>query len=115
VKLREELFESWLDAEGFDGVVFPANGDVGAENAERDPAAADHAWSNGVFFSNGNYALRHLGIPSITVAMGVMRDIGMPVGLTIAGRGYDDAALLGYAAAFEAGDGGTLRRPPFAG
>ena len=86
-----------------------------AENAERDPAAADHAWSNGVFFSNGNYALRHLGIPSITVAMGVMRDIGMPVGLTIAGRGYDDAALLGYAAAFEAGDGGTLRRPPFAG
>ncbi|MCA0380250.1 MAG: amidase [Actinobacteria bacterium] len=115
VQLREQLFESWLEAEGFDGVVFPANGDVGAENAERDLAAADHAWSNGVFFSNGNYALRHLGIPSVTVAMGVMSDIGMPVGLTFAGRGYDDAALLGYAAAFEAGDGGTLRRPPFAG
>ena len=112
VRLREQLFESWLEAEGFDAVVFPANGDVGAENAERDPAAADHAWSNGVFFSNGNYALRHLGIPSVTVAMGVMRDIGMPVGLTFAGRGYDDAALLGYATAFESGEGGSLRRPP---
>ena len=85
---------------------------VSLENAERDPAAADHAWSNGVFFSNGNYALRHLGIPSVTVAMGVMRDIGMPVGLTFAGRGYDDAALLGYATAFESGEGGSLRRPP---
>lgn len=112
VRLREELFESWLEDHGFDGVVFPANGDVGAENAERDLAAADHAWSNGVFFSNGNYALRHLGIPTVTVAMGVMSDIGMPVGLTFAGRAYDDGELLGYATAFEAGEAGTLRRPP---
>ena len=113
VTLREQLFESWLRAEGFDGVVFPANADVGAENAERDRAAADHAWSNGVFFSNGNYAIRHLGIPTVTVAMGIMRDIGMPVGITFAGAAYDDPALLGYAAAFEAGDGlGTLRVPP---
>ncbi|MBL3686442.1 amidase [Leucobacter zeae] len=112
VRLREELFERWLDDNGFDGVVFPANGDVGREDAERDIAAADHAWSNGVFFSNGNYALRHLGIPSITVAMGVMEDIGMPVGLTFAGRAYTDPALLGYAAAFEAGGSGTLRVPP---
>jgi amidase len=74
--------------------------------------AADHAWSNGVFFSNGNYALRHLGIPSVTVAMGVMSDIGMPVGLTFAGAAYSDPALLGYAAAFEGGASGTLRRPP---
>lgn len=113
VRLREELFESWLRDEGFDGVVFPANADVGEEHAERDVSAADHAWSNGVFFSNGNYAIRHLGIPTVTVAMGVMRDIGMPVGLTIAGAAYDDLALLGYAAAFEAGGGsGTLREPP---
>ncbi|MFT4232479.1 MAG: amidase family protein [Leucobacter sp.] len=112
VRLREELLESWLAENGFDGVVFPANADVGRENAERDPAAADHAWSNGVFFSNGNYALRHLGIPSVTVAMGLMSDIGMPVGLTFAGAGYSDPRLLAYAAAFEAGGSGTLRRPP---
>ncbi|WP_053385302.1 amidase [Leucobacter celer] len=112
VQLRERLFEDWLAENGFDGVVFPANADVGREDAERDPAAADHAWSNGVFFSNGNYALRHLGIPTVTVAMGVMSDIGMPVGLTFAGAAYSDPRLLGYAAAFEAGGSGTLRRPP---
>jgi amidase len=112
VQLREDLFERWLDENGFDGVVFPANADVARENAERDMEAADHAWSNGVFFSNGNYALRHLGIPSVTVAMGVMSDIGMPVGLTFAGAAYSDPALLGYAAAFEGGASGTLRRPP---
>lgn len=112
VHLRGELFESWLDENGFDAIVFPANADVAEETAERDTEAADHAWSNGVFFSNGNYALRHLGIPTVTVAMGLMSDIGMPVGLTFAGRAYDDVALLGYATAFESGDGGSLRVPP---
>ncbi|MFT4136170.1 amidase [Microbacterium sp.] len=111
VRLREDLLEAWLDEHGFDGVVFPANADVGREDAEFDRESADHAWSNGVFFSNGNYALRHLGIPSVTVAMGLMDDIGMPVGLTFAGRGYDDPALLAYAAAFEAG-GPRLRPVP---
>lgn len=110
VQLREDLFERWLVAEKFDGVVFPANADVGREDAERDPEAADRAWANGVFFSNGNYALRHLGIPTVTVAMGVMSDIGMPVGLTFAGAAYSDPALLGYAAAFEAG--GSMRVAP---
>ncbi|MGD9606947.1 MAG: amidase [Leucobacter sp.] len=111
VRLREELFEDWLASNGFDAAVFPANADVARESAERDPEAADHAWSNGVFFSNGNYALRHLGIPTATVTMGVMDDIGMPVGITFAGRAYDDPALLGYAAAFEAG-GPALRQAP---
>jgi amidase len=31
-----------------------------------------------------------------------MTDIGMPVGLTFAGRAYDDNALLSHASAFEA-------------
>ncbi|MFA5605680.1 MAG: amidase [Leucobacter sp.] len=110
IRLREELFESWLDEHGYDAVVFPANADVATEDAERDPDAADHAWANGVFFSNGNYALRHLGIPTATVTMGIMDDIGVPVGLTFAGRAYSDPSLLSYAAAFE-GDG-SLRRPP---
>ena len=109
VRLREQLFERWLAERGFDAVVFPANADVGRESAERDEAAADHAWSNGVFFSNGNYALRHLGIPSVTVAMGRMDDIGMPVGLTFAGSAYDDVALLRYGYAFE--QGGPKLRP----
>lgn len=112
VRLRDELFESWLEENGFDGIVFPTNADVAKETAEREIEAADHAWSNGVFFSNGNYALRHLGIPTVTVAMGAMSDIGMPVGLTFAGRAYADTALLGYAIAFEQGQTGSLRVPP---
>ena len=33
--------------------------------------------------------------------MGLMADIGMPVGLTFAGRAYDDSNLLRFASAFE--------------
>ena len=112
VALREDLVERWLDDGGFDGIVFPANADVGAANADVDQAAADHAWSNGVFFSNGNYGLRHVGLPTVTVPMGTMADIGMPVGLTFAGRAYDDVPLLAYAAAFESAADGSLRTPP---
>lgn len=109
-RLREELFETWLIEGGFDGIVFPANADVGAADSDTVPESADHAWSNGVFFSNGNYALRHLGIPTVTVSMGLLDDIGVPVGLTFAGPAYSDLDLLGFGAAFEAP--GTLRRPP---
>jgi len=63
-----------------------------------------------VLFSNGNYAIRHLGIPTLTVPMGVMSDIGMPVGLTFAARAYDDRALIEAGLAFEAP--GSLRQAP---
>lgn len=111
-RLRRDLLESWLDEQGFDGVVFPANADVGREDAEFNLESADHAWSNGVFFSNGNYALRHLGIPSVTVTMGPLNDIGVPVGLTFAGAAYSDPSLLAYATAFETGGEGSFRVPP---
>ena len=56
--------------------------------------SADIAWRNGVWVANGNLAIRHLGIPTVTVPMGTMADIHMPVGLTFAGRAYSDTALL---------------------
>lgn len=108
--LRKELFENWLAEHRLDGVVFPANADVGSADADTNPESADRAWENGVFFSNGNYALRHLGIPSITVAMGLMPDTGMPVGLTFAGPAHSDNAIMGWGWAFE--DAGTLRPVP---
>lgn len=108
--LRKSHFEDWLSEIGVDGLVFPANGDVGAATAEIDPVAADHAWSDGVYFSNGNQVLRHFGIPTVTVPMGLMSDIGMPAGITFAGPAYTDGDLLRYAAAFEAP--GSLRRAP---
>lgn len=92
--LRKALLEDWMAANGVDFVVFPAAGDVGHADADVCLENAQHAWTNGVKYSNGNQALRHLGIPSITVPMGVMADKSMPVGLTIIGKAYDDVRIL---------------------
>ncbi len=109
--------EDWMDARGLDAVLFPTVADVGPADADVNEASADIAWSNGVWVANGNLAIRHLGVPTVTVPMGVMADIGMPVGLTFAGRAYDDSALLRYASAYEATGSKRLippRTPPLA-
>ncbi|WP_122666231.1 amidase [Pseudomonas viridiflava] len=93
--------EDWMAGLKLDAVLFPTVADVGPANADVDPHSADIAWSNGVWVANGNLAIRHLGVPTVTVPMGVMADIGMPVGLTFAGRAYDDSNLLRFASAFE--------------
>lgn len=93
--------EDWMEQLGLDAVIFPTVADVGPADADVNPASADIAWSNGVWVANGNLAIRHLGVPTVTVPMGVMADIGMPVGLTFAGRAYDDSKLLQLASAFE--------------
>jgi amidase len=103
--------EAQLDALGLDAVVFPAVADVGPADADTDTASADLAWRNGTWVANGNLVIRHLGIPTVTVPMGLMADIGMPIGLTIAGRAYDDARLIAIAAAMEA-TGVTERHAP---
>ncbi|GAA4048233.1 amidase [Agromyces indicus] len=94
--------EQWMDGLGLDAVAFPAVADVGPADMDVNPASADLGWRNGVWVANGNLVPRHLGIPTVTVPMGLMGDIRMPVGLTFAGRAYDDTALLRLAAAFEA-------------
>jgi amidase len=110
--------EDWMDQLNLDAVLFPTVADVGPANADVDLQSADIAWSNGVWVANGNLAIRHLGVPTVTVPMGVMPDIGMPVGLTFAGRAYDDSALLRFAAAFESVGSKRLvppRTPPLQG
>ncbi|GAB3391314.1 amidase [Humibacter soli] len=94
--------EEWMTDLGLDAVVFPAVADVGPADMDVNPDSADLGWRNGVWVANGNLVPRHLGIPTVTVPMGTMADIGMPVGLTFASRAYDDTALLTLAAAFEA-------------
>jgi amidase len=93
--------EQWMDDLGLDAVLFPTVADVGPADADVNERSADIAWSNGVWVANGNLAIRHLGVPTVTVPMGLMADIGMPVGLTFAGRAYDDSQLLRLACAFE--------------
>ena len=110
--------EDWMDRLGLDAVLFPTVADVAPADADVNPASADIAWSNGVWVANGNLAIRHLGVPTVTVPMGVMADIGMPVGLTFAGRAYDDSALLRFASAFEATGSKRVippRTPPLSG
>jgi len=98
---RKLDLEDWMDDLQLDAVIFPAVADVGPADADVNPVSADIAWSNGIWVANGNLAIRHQGVPTVTVPMGVMADIGMPVGLTFAGRAYDDSALLRLAAAYE--------------
>ena len=99
---RRVDLEEWMDRLGLDAVLFPAAADVGPADMDVNEASADLGWRNGVWVSNANLVPRHLGIPTVTVPMGTMADIGMPVGLTFAGRAYDDTSLLSLAAAFEA-------------
>jgi amidase len=110
-RTRRVDLEEWMDGLGLDAVVFPAVADVGASDMDVNPASADLGWRNGVWVANGNLAVRHLGIPTVTVPMGLMDDIGMPVGLTFAGRAYDDLVLLRLAAAFETVAPGRIAPP----
>ncbi|KAL4951167.1 amidase signature domain-containing protein [Aspergillus filifer] len=100
--MRKVLLEDWLTQIGCNCVAFPAAGDVGPANADRDFEGAGLAWRNGVYYSSGNRAIRHLGIPTVSVPMGVLSDKGVPMNLTLAGRSYDDLNLLKWANAFEA-------------
>jgi amidase len=110
-EVRRVDFEDWLDSLGLDGLVFPTAVDVAPANADRDVAANDIALRNGVRVATGNVMVRRLGIPTVTVTMGRMSDIGMPVGLTFAAAAYRDSDLLRYASAFEA-SGARRAAPP---
>ncbi|CEN60963.1 Putative Amidase [Aspergillus calidoustus] len=93
--------EAWMERRGLDLLAWPTNGDVGREAAETDVDAAIPTWWNGVARSFGNFAIRQLGVPTVTVTMGAMEDTNMPVGITFASKAYDDFALMSYAYAFE--------------
>jgi Asp-tRNA(Asn)/Glu-tRNA(Gln) amidotransferase A subunit family amidase len=100
---RKRDLEDWMDQQKLDCVVFPANGDVGFADLEFNLESATHSLKNGVKYSNGNRAIRHLGVPTVSVPMGIMPTREMPVNLTFAGKAYEDHKLLRFAYAYEQG------------
>lgn len=100
-RARRELLESWMDEQGLDAVAFPTCADVAPADADTQQDSHDLAWRNGTWVANGNLVIRHLGIPTVTVTMGLLPDIGMPSGLTFVGRGWQDTDLLAMAWAYD--------------
>jgi amidase len=94
--------EEWMQRLALDAILFPAVADVGRADMDVNAESADAGWRNGVWVANGNLAIRHLGIPTVTIPLGTMADTRMPVGLTILGPAYSDTALLRIACAIEA-------------
>ena len=74
-------------------MVFLAQGDVGRADLDFDLDSSRHALQNRIKYSNGNRAIRRLGLPTVSVPMGGMES-GMPVNLTMVGRAGDDERLL---------------------
>lgn len=95
------FFEEWMLAHQYDFIAFPAAGDVARADADVDDDSARHAWTDGVKYSHGNRGLRHLGIPSVTVPMGILEDSKMPMGLTFLSQAYDDISLIQAGRAYE--------------
>lgn len=98
---RKRDLEDWMTDNGLDVIAFPAQGDVGLADLESNLESARHSLQNGVRYSNGNRAIRHLGVPTVSVPMGVLEGKGMPLNITFAGKAYEDPKLLEYAYAFE--------------
>jgi amidase len=99
---RKQDLDDWLEVNGFAAAIFPTLTDVGPADSDVNVASADLTWRNGVWVATGNLAIRHLGIPTVTIPMGTAEDIGMPFGLTIAGAAYSDAELIRLGSMFEA-------------
>lgn len=102
VTARERYVDAWMRTEGIDLIAFPANSDIGRWNTDTDLDSAALSWRDGTIFSTMNHVMRRVGLPSITLPMGLMSDTGMPVGLTLVAPAYADAELLRRAAAAEA-------------
>jgi Asp-tRNA(Asn)/Glu-tRNA(Gln) amidotransferase A subunit family amidase len=98
---RKRDLDEWLDSNNLDFIVFPSAGDVGRADLEFDAESAKQALQNGVKYSNGNRSLRHLGVPTVSVPMGLLDDSSMPMNLTFAGKAYSDDKLMQYAYAYE--------------
>lgn len=108
---RKRDLEDWMTRLGIDAVIFPAAGDVGRADLEYNDDSAKHALQNGIKYSNGNRAIRHMGVPTVSTTMGMMAEKKMPCNLTFAGRHGQDSELLQFAGAFEQASASRVKPP----
>ena len=75
---RKRDLEDRMDQNETDLVAFPSAGDVGKSDLDTKDESARYALQNGIKYSNGNRALRHMGLPAVSVTMGLMRSPECP-------------------------------------
>ncbi|MCI1217386.1 amidase [Bifidobacterium crudilactis] len=100
-RIRKRHLEDWMRSQQLDVLIFPTNSNIGRADADVDTVHNTEAWQDGTWFSNGNRMIRHLGIPTVSVSMGLMDDTGVPAGLTFMGPSGSDRLLLACAYAYE--------------
>ena len=104
-RLRRQLMNATEHAmAGFDAVVMPTS-PVAATPILGSPP--EHA----MLRPRNTMPFNVLGLPAISVPCGFTRD-GLPVGLQIVGKAFDEAGILGIAHAYEQATDWHRRRPP---
>ncbi|CZT02811.1 related to glu/asp-tRNA amidotransferase subunit A [Rhynchosporium agropyri] len=107
--MREVFLHDWLDQNNCSFTIFPSQGDVSSANSDVNDNSFNYTALTGIWFANGGESIRVLGVPTVTVPMGLLPGKQMPMGLTFAGKAYDDTKLLSCAYAYEQK---SLRRIP---
>jgi aspartyl-tRNA(Asn)/glutamyl-tRNA(Gln) amidotransferase subunit A len=104
-RLRRHLMQATEQAmAGFDAVIMPTS-PVAATPILGTPP--EHA----MLRPRNTMPFNVLGLPAISVPCGFTRD-GLPVGLQIVGKAFDEAGILGIAHAYEQATEWHRRRPP---
>ena len=94
---RHESLDDWMTAQGLDVLLFLANTDHASVASGHSPEATVHAWQEGVACSTGNFMVRQLGLPTVTLPIGIRDDNHMPIGLTLLARPGQDGKLINTA------------------
>ena len=102
----------WSVLAGYDALLCPTQAGPAPRN---DQTEADFDWEDEDGCYHGHFMAQHFSFisqcPAISVPSGVTKD-GLPTGLQIVGRPYDDLGVLNIAAAFELARPWAQRRPP---
>lgn len=108
-----DLFTAAMEAQRIDALVFPTWAQLPARNGDRntqltsDPKPAPNARPTALG-SSLTFVGSSLQWPALSVPSGMID--GLPVGLQILGRAWDDASIVAYAYAYEQAT--RHRRPP---